>query len=94
MPFVLHLLAHKQTDDCEDEAEDNSRRCLKKMCQTHLKFLLDPLVFALGQDADNISFLGRMLSTITTQVDVVQPSNGNIRFLAQQSYELLTSKIR
>eukprot|EP00574_Skeletonema_japonicum_P008396 CAMPEP_0201719072 /NCGR_PEP_ID=MMETSP0593-20130828/4392_1 /ASSEMBLY_ACC=CAM_ASM_000672 /TAXON_ID=267983 /ORGANISM="Skeletonema japonicum, Strain CCMP2506" /LENGTH=1727 /DNA_ID=CAMNT_0048209463 /DNA_START=14 /DNA_END=5197 /DNA_ORIENTATION=+ len=92
VPYALHLLAFRHEtasaagtlageddSDAEMEADElaQSEEASEKRLKKRLKFLFDPLIQSLGERADNISFLLRMVDQIGkfSPVDVMKRSS-------------------
>jgi len=91
VPYALHLLAFRHEtasaagtlageddSDAEMEADElaQSEEASEKRLKKRLKFLFDPLIQSLGERADNISFLLRMIDQIGkfSPIDVMKSS--------------------
>lgn len=84
VPYAIHILANRNEtptvySDHEREIDDGSGRL--KLLRRRLKLLFEPLIRSLGESADNISFLLRMIEVIGRNfrpIDLSQMTLGSV----------------
>ena len=78
LPWALHLLAfRKETPVVKERSNASANNAAFKQLKRRLKWLLEPLVQSLGNQADNISFLLRMTELIASSFECADYNTGD-----------------
>ena len=78
LPWALHMLAfRKETPIVKERSNASANNNAFKQLKRRLKWLLDPLVQSLGNQADNISFLLRMTELVASSFECADFSTGD-----------------
>jgi hypothetical protein len=78
LPWALHLLAfRKETPIVKEGSNASANNAAFKQLKRRLKWLLEPLVQSLGNQADNISFLLRMTELIASSFECTDYNTGD-----------------
>ena len=73
LPYALHLLAfRKETPTISEDSGAVGTENSYKQLRRRMKWLLEPLIQSLGDQADNISFLLRMTELIANSFDCAE----------------------